>query len=325
MRLAIGILSSFDDGSAASEIAEVIGLDHAVVVHHDFGKQPKYELKAANAVLLERPASTSWGGWSLVEAALLLIEKACEFNFDYFQLLSESCLPVRPIEEFEAFLDEHRPDAMIGLLEVSPAHPIVLSHYGHRYLPSGHILRKAVARANAWWRGRAMPTHEIAIAGVNVPDLPPATGLAPQGQRLIGKVAFRVLSSRFVNRHPFSRSFRCFVGSQFFCLSRTVAEHVLDVARTNDPLVKHFTRTMIPDEAFIQTIVGNGGFERVLPPNHFLRWDQRKTGPDILDDSDFPSMLKSGRFFARKFRLDAHDGLRLRVLHDVRGFPGTVA
>ena len=49
-----------------------------------------------------------WGGITTSEAAVSLMKNTLEFDYDYFTMVSESCLPLYPDEEIKRFLEEHK-------------------------------------------------------------------------------------------------------------------------------------------------------------------------------------------------------------------------
>ena len=86
--------------------------DGKVFVHYD-RSSPKSEYQELEKILmgesgvelLQRRRACRWGGFSLVEASLDLLEAARRAGeYDYFYLLSGSCAPLRPLAELKKFL-----------------------------------------------------------------------------------------------------------------------------------------------------------------------------------------------------------------------------
>jgi len=86
MRIIFGILSSNNTADVIQQIINAIGPDHTVIIHHDFSKQPEFEVTGSDVHIIENYVKTSWGDWSLVEATIRLMEAALtKGKFDYFQ------------------------------------------------------------------------------------------------------------------------------------------------------------------------------------------------------------------------------------------------
>jgi Core-2/I-Branching enzyme len=110
-------------------------------------------------------------------------------------------------------------------------------------------------------------------------------------------------------RLPWKRSLPAdlvpFGGEAYWCLSRRAAEHVSRFVRTNPKVVRFFEHVFVPDELFFQTIVMNSELrhEVVNDTLHYVDWDA-EPGPAILTSRDVPSMIDSGKLFARKFDVE---------------------
>jgi hypothetical protein len=120
MRIAFGILSSSNTAAAIQQIIDAIGSEHTIIIHHDFSKQPDFCVTGDNVYVIENYLHTSWARWSLVDATLLLIETAlARGEFDYFQLLSDTSLPIQPISKFVDYLKETQPDASLDYVSLN--------------------------------------------------------------------------------------------------------------------------------------------------------------------------------------------------------------
>ena len=115
--------------------------------------------------------------------------------------------------------------------------------------------------------------------------------------------------------HPFSDTFHCYAGSQWFAANSRAAAALL--APDNDKLVKYFTGRFPPDEAVCPTILGNAPDLNICAESkHYIRWEKGHH-PRLLDRHDLVPMLTSRAHFARKFApgssvldsLDMHLGL----------------
>ncbi len=128
-----------------------------------------------------------------------------------------------------------------------------------------------------------------------------------------------------------------YAGSQWWALSREAILHILDFVATKRRFVDFYKRSLIPDEMFFQTILGNSPFkERVARNITYADWsgsfsrNPRAITDKHIDqfaDPDFHLDDVEGKgpcFFARKFTvddgplLDRLDSVRDRVLPDSR-------
>ena len=95
------------------QLDTLIGLlDHPrtdIFIHVD-KRSPSYSPPKCNysrVIMLER-MRTNWGGYSLVECELRLLEKALETDcYSFIHLLSGQDLPIKPIDELLSFFDSH--------------------------------------------------------------------------------------------------------------------------------------------------------------------------------------------------------------------------
>lgn len=307
-RIVFGVLSSRDTAQAITSLADIL-YPHQIIVHHDFTKFADFKIERSNVIVLADPVVTGWGGWSLVEATLKLMQAAKEqFDFDYFQLLSETCLPVKPIREFESYLTKNSPDAMIDLQPIlSSADPAFLSH-GWRYYPKTkfwcNLARKIIylSRDCFTWQQRGL---------INLKVLKKDLSLMERLQSIFVKACYQLWW--YFGSFPLSGVKTCAVGGQWFSLSAGLLDKVLDFIVINPEFVNHYKQVHIPDESFFQTIIYALRPDQVLPANHVLFWHSNANGPDVITLNDLDS-LGSASFFARKFTLDAADPARMLIL-----------
>jgi Core-2/I-Branching enzyme len=103
-------------------------------------------------------------------------------------------------------------------------------------------------------------------------------------------------------RSPFGPDLVCHRGSDWFTLSRRAVEVVDRVARERPDLLRHYRRTLIPTEAFVQTVLANRSSLRLDGDiRRFTLWDAASPGPRIPRMGDLERIVDSGGDFARKF------------------------
>jgi O-antigen/teichoic acid export membrane protein len=317
LRIAFGVLSSKPSAATIDEIARAVA-PHPVFVHHDFSKVPAFHPQQPNVTVLQDPVPTAWGDWSLVAATLRLMERALEDReVTHFQLLSETCLPVRPVAEFEAYLKRERPDFMIDMRALDE--PQALLSHGWRYLSEPGWLRRAARLATVWaWQ----QAGHMQVDNINLQLAGRAGGPVARARQWLGYQVLMAIAWRHRKRLRGFGARNLAIGSQWFGASRRAAAWLLHTRTALPALTRHFQRSHIPDEAYVHTLVScaqaAGLPLAVRPGNHALFWDGCGTGPDVLGQHDLPRVLASGRHFARKFPLEVGHEARTAFLRQAQ-------
>jgi hypothetical protein len=151
MRIIFGILSSCNTADIIQQIIDAIGPDHTVIIHHDFSKQPEFHVTGSDVHIIENYVKTSWGDWSLVEATIRLMETALtKGKFDYFQLLSDTCIPIQPIDKFVDYLNSEKPDVNIDSASLLDEPMLMMSH-GYRVFAQKQTIQHRLLRKLKYW------------------------------------------------------------------------------------------------------------------------------------------------------------------------------
>jgi len=291
-----------------------------LVVHHDRFRSPwrTGQVAAVDGVeVLTSETPVSWGDFSIVAATWTSLSWMVKnLEFDWVVFLSEQDYPIAPLGALEERLAGSGVDAFIEARPIDRIDDPVLKmdcdrryNYEYRVLPRPGVMARLPPRA----RRRVADTANYAnfvlykaqrkITVYRYPDpLPLRLGVRP--------------------RHSlFSEAFPCWYGSQWMALSRRAAHRVVEFVDTRADYVRHFSRTVIPDEAATATIVCNDPLLRVHDGHlHRIRFSSTDGHPDVFGLEDLGELIESGRFFARKFDLDV-DGAILDAL-DERLFGG---
>jgi hypothetical protein len=317
MTLAFGILSSTEHPGAVAQLADALGTRPLIVVHHDFSKQPSACRPRPNLRFVPRPARTSWGGWSLCDAILRLIEEALKDDrWRYFQLLSGSCLPVQPVAAFEQFVERQKADVNMDLVSLDADTDFLMSHGWRAYAPASSVRQRMLRRIRRWYLGGQPGQTDRSSLGLHVRiangPLPIAARAALAATRLARDHAFGGRA------HPFRAGVSCFTGSTWFGASRRSCEHLL--AQAPDAALQRWFRSVhIPDEFYFQTVFGNADFE-IGASNHLVSSFQ-DAHPQRLGLQDLGALAASGRFFARKFPDHPDSPVRRAVLEQIGALP----
>lgn len=310
IKIVFGVLSSKQSSGAIDEIAAAV-YPHPVYVHHDFSKQPDFSPGSANIRVLSNPVTTAWGDWSLVEASYRLMQAAMEDPaMTHFQLLSEACLPVRPIRDFETYLSSEQPDVMIDILSLEDED--ALFSHGWRYCQRTSLSLRIVRRASVWIWGK--PVSYRPVCSVNLRLGNPADGLVSRVKSILGRLilhGYARSAQELLARNGLSHFA---IGGQWFGASRRAVMWLLQARNVCVTFTRHYQRCHIPDESYLHTLLLNAQHAgvplRVYPSNHALFWDECGTGPDMLKPQDIGRVRASGKFFSRKFSLSVADPVR---------------
>lgn len=114
--------------------------------------------------------------------------------------------------------------------------------------------------------------------------------------------AYGLMVGRPATSIPFNAAFRCYAGSYWHAIRRHCAEYLLEFTSQNPDIRSYFEKVLVPDEAYIQTVlVNNRDFRFNCNNRRFFDMSQSRRGhPKLLDASDLPRITEQGYFFARK-------------------------
>lgn len=310
MRILFGIMSAVQPAQTVGSLVDALGTRHPILIHHDWSQQPDFTLSRPNVAYVENPQRTGWADWGFSQGILRLVSAAMERErFDYFQLLSPTCLPVRPIEAFEAHLAARGADFLVDAVRLDSDPHVLMSHGWRAFAAAGSLRHRALRRARKWYFGKN--TAGVSRNGLAFPvgSLEDAGGVAAMLAR-IGHGLTRQASRGYGFRHPFDSGFPCYAGSTWFTASWRGCEHLLERAR-DDALTRSFARLHMGDEMYFPSIFMNSGMPCAPAAHYIARFVDAR--PAWLDESDFDEIQRSGAFFARKFPEDPASPVRAAV------------
>lgn len=307
-RIVFLVMSAVSKPEVIDQLARSLA-PHVVLVHHDFSQTPDFRLAAPNVVWVPDPKRTGWAFFGFVDGIFHSLRFALEhLDFDYLQLLSPTCLPIKPLWEFEAHVSG-RAEAHFDCVDLFQD-PDVLMSVGYRALTPEKSLRHRVARrlANAYFGASAGRREEAGI------------WLRSGGGKGVGAamalLATRILSRPAIGRHIFDETFRPYYGSTWFGARRHVIAGMVDHF-SRSGIREYFSRLWIADEFLIPTLLMRLAPTKG-PMNHFIQtFDQAH--PGSFDEEDLEQLRRVPAFFARKFPDDAAAPVRAKVLAELAG------
>lgn len=317
MRIVFGILSSNNTAAAIQQIIDAIGSEHTIIIHHDFSKQPDFCVTGDNVYLIENYLQTSWAGWSLVNATLLLIETALSRgNFDYFQLLSDTCLPIQPIHKFVDHLKATKPDANIDYVSLQDNLAVMMSHGYRAFTKRDSIRYKILRRLKFLYELDRTDAQKIGGILIRL-----GTNTRKKPIFWVMYIAMQLASRGIGFSHPFGRKLNCYVGSQWFGCSFGMCQDLIEWVKKNPKVVDYFEKILIPDEFFFQTVILNLHPQNIQSSNHFVNIfdeDTNYRGPAFFRIDDVEQLALSDKFFARKFPKESAHPVRLKILNSLK-------
>jgi hypothetical protein len=278
--------------------------DSPLVVHHDRFRSvwPSDLLAPIGGVdVRTSDAPVVWGDFSIVDSTWTTLSWMVEHRtFDWVVFLSEQDYPIAPLHQLEEKLAGSDVDAFvearpIDLIDDADLRMQCDRRYNYRYatLPRPGVMarlppapRRRIADA-ANYANFVLYKLQRKVTVYRYPDpLPMRLGVRPR-------------------RSPFSSAFPCWYGSQWMALSRRAAEAVVQFVVDREDYVRYYSRTVIPDESATATIVCNDPLLRVENEHlHRIRFSVDDGHPDVFRLDDLDELVRSGRFFARKFDVD---------------------
>ncbi len=242
--------------------------------------------------LIPNPVAVDWGDWSQVESVLHSLNHIVEHtDFDWLVVVSGQDFPIKPIKQFETFLEYSEYDAYLEAqpLESVPrkTHTVARYYYRHFNLPDFAYAHRIPTAIHASWSRflESLPEGKGLLTYIWVP------------RGLPGSIGVRA-------RHvPFGHDFVCWQGSDWFNLSRRAVDYLLEFLGHRPDILRFYKHTFLPSESFYQSILFNATELHIYNGNlRFIIWDDvGDASPKTLTSSNLARMIDVPEFFERKF------------------------
>jgi hypothetical protein len=300
------VMSAVSKPETVDQLARALA-PHPVLVHHDFSQTPEFTLNAPNVRFVPNPKRTGWGVFGFVEGVFHAMQYAlAHIDFDYLQLLSPTCLPIKPIEQFETHVSG-RADAHFECVDVLNDRDALMSIGYRAFTPDRSLRFRVASRLSRTYFGDSPGRRDEAGIWLRSGDpKTPASRLA--------LVVTRAIARRQIGRHIFDENFRAYYGSAWFGARRHIIAAMVESFQ-RPHLWGYFSRLRLSEEILIPSLLmhlrANKG-----PLNHCMQtFDQAHTG--LFDVEDIAQLKKSPAYFARKFPDDPVAPIRIRVLAEM--------
>lgn len=302
------VMSAVSKPALVDQLAYALA-PHVVLVHHDFSQTPSFPLTAPNVVFVPNPKRTGWAFFGLVDGIFHSMRYALDhLEFDYLQLLSPTCLPIKPLRQFEAHVSGPA-DAHFDSIDLLRDRDALMSVGYRAFTPERSLRHRVLRRLSAAYF--ATSTGRRDDAGIWL--------RSGGGGSLVSSIALaslKAFSRPVIGRHIFDETFRPYYGSAWFGARRHVVAAMVDAFQR--PAIRgYFSRLCIAEEFVIPTLLMHLG-PRKGPMNHFIqKFEQAHTGE--IGEEHIEQLRMSTAYFARKFPDSPAAPVRSRVLDELVG------
>jgi len=282
-RIVFLLMSAVAKASTVDQLAHALP-SHTVLVHHDFKQTPQFELSADNVRFVPEPVHTGWGQFSFVDGIFQgLMHALNELGFDYLQLLSPSCLPIKPLADFERHVSG-RHDAHFDAIDLSQDLDAQLSVGYRAWTHEGSLAHRIARRLVKRYYGDSTGRRDE--AGVWL-----LTGRGPSAWSVMAGWPLRAGARRLTDWRLGTKRLALHYGSVWFGARRPVVEGLVRAYR--------FARMHIAEEFLIPSLLMQLRPQRG-PMNHLIaRFDGAH--PGVFGSGQLEALRRSPAWFARKF------------------------
>ena len=300
------VMSAVSKPGTVDQLARALA-PHTVLVHHDFSQTPDFPISAPNARFVPDPKRTGWAVFGFVEGIFHSLRYAIDkLDFDYVQLLSPTCLPIKSMSQFEAHVSG-REEAHFDCIDVLQDRDALMS-VGYRAFTPASTLRHRIAR-------------RLSVAYFsNSPGRRDEAGIwlrTGGGSGIVPRVAvwtIEALKRPSIGHHIFDESFRPYYGSPWFGARRHLIAGMLE-GFSRSGVRDYFSRLHMAEEYLIPSLLRHMNPVRG-PLNHHIQ-KFVDAHPGEFGEQDLAQLKATPKYFARKFPDNALAPVRLQLLREL--------
>ncbi|GAB6008438.1 beta-1,6-N-acetylglucosaminyltransferase [Dysgonomonas reticulitermitis] len=200
-------------------------------IHIDKKVTESYTPLANNARIIPGRININWGGYTMIEATLALLDYGTTHSpdADYYILISGVDYPIRSRKFLYNLLEKGK-----EYIDIAPV----------------PVLYRPVERYEYYY---------FDYDRRNLKHYNP-------------KFLIEVLLKKFKIKRK--TPFKIYAGTQWFALTRPCVQYILDTINEDKRYMDFFRHTLIPDEAFFQSIIGNSPFyENIASSLTYTDWE----------------------------------------------------
>lgn len=260
-----------------ARLVRTLAHSHHIVCIHVDAKSQINDFRSAlasqsNIQFITSRTKVNWAGYSQVEAVLSGLREFSGSGCSHFILLSGQDYPIKPLADFESFLEYHPGKNFIELVKVKEHWP-------------GAIQRTSKYHFIDYFEGRRNSFRLIA--------------------KLINKAEGLVnIILNLKKERSMPLSYKLYGGSSWFVFTSMMSNYILSQINKHPELISFFKFTANPDEHFFHTLIGNSDLYSTVVENNlrYIKFLPNKNNPEILTANDFDKLSSAhNKFFARKF------------------------
>lgn len=220
-----------------------------------------------------------WGGLSQLEAMISSMNEilASGRSYDFINLLSGQDYPIKPAREMYAFLQQH----------------------------SGKSFMTCEKAPTPWWDEAMTRFTEYHFIDYGF-----------RGRFRLGKILSSLLPTR---KFPLPHDLYGGPDAGYWIISMEAAQYICTALKRLSKYRVFFKHTWSPDEFLVSTLLMNSPLKATIIPENYHYMDRSLGGshPKILTVSDFPDLLNSPKFFARKFDRAVDEEILNRIDNEI--------
>lgn len=262
--------NNFDQVSKLLKLLDYDKNDIYIHVDKKCRNYPKEKLinsvKKSNLCFV-KPINVNWGGSSLIQAEIILLQKAIQTPHSYYHLISGNDLPIKSQDYIHDFFKLNNGKEYISLELESQANKTKNFMCRIQYY---HFLQNHIGR----------------LTGKRIAFLSKieSTSLMLQHKLKIDRTAKTNVT--FIK------------GAQWFSITNDMAKYILQQYKS---MKKFFRFSICADEIFLQTIAYSSPYHDNIEDEclRFIDWNRGE--PYTFKSEDFDLLVNSDKLFARKF------------------------
>lgn len=309
-RIVFVLMSAVAQPSTVDQLAQALS-PHRVLVHHDFSQTPHFPLQADNVRFVPNPMRTGWAQFGFVEGIFHSLQHALKhLEFDYLQLLSPSCLPIKPLAAFERHISGLE-EAHFDCIELLADKDARMSVGYRAWTDKRSLMHRLMRRLSTVYFDSSPGRRDEAGVWIR-------SGANERLSSHVAGLALQALSHPALGRHLREQALPLYYGSTWFGARRHL---IAGMVRTwSQPGVQaHFRQVHIAEEFLVPSLLMKLRPHKG-PMNHLIqRFEQAHPGTFGL--AQLEQLRDSPAFFARKFPDDAQAPVRQRVLAELAQAP----
>lgn len=255
--------------------------NHDIYIHADkrsknFKDDEFYKVPNKSKIYIFQNYEVFWGGFSMIQAEILLFEQAHKNKYDYYHVISGADLPLKGNEEIDCFFERNHGKEFVSFDDHKLNNDPEITRRTKYY----HFLLDYRRRYQQKWKNDFFTFWERVS--------------------LVMQIIFHINRVKGLD-------WTIKYGSNWVSITDDLVNEIL---KHKEKITKVFSFTNCADELLVQTVAYNCGFaEKIYQAQdslsgnvRFIDWTRGKNGNPYtftIQDKDF--LFENGNLFARKF------------------------